>query len=107
MAGANARTKFANDGQGEIFGSNAWSQLALDAYIHSFRAPLQETLSGKNVFNLARANTKGQCAHRCMRRGVRVSTDDVHAGESNPLFRADNLHKPRASIVHGEERQVE
>ena len=37
---ANGRAKFGNDGKGQVFGRNPWSQGTLDTNIHGFRTLL-------------------------------------------------------------------
>ena len=81
-------------------GGDAWSQRTLDANIHRLGTLLQEALCGQDMLNFAGANTKGQCAHGSMRRGMRVAAHQGHARQRDTLLRANNMYNALASVVH-------
>src|SRR5258708_39981479 len=107
MTGAHTCAKFANNGKSHILGGDAWSQRTFDANIHRLGTLLQEALCGQDMLNFAGANTKGQCAHGTMRRGMRVAAYERHARQRDTLLRANNMHNALASVVHVEESHTE
>src|SRR5258706_7389810 len=100
MTAAHTCAKFANNGKRHVLGGDAWSQCTLDANINRLGPLLQEALCGQDMLNFAGANTKGQCTHGSMRRGMRVAAHQGHAWQRDTLLRANNMHNALASVVH-------
>ncbi len=52
------------------------------------------------MFHFRGADAEGQRAECAMGRGVRITADDGGAGQSEALFRADDMHHALAFVVH-------
>src|SRR5713226_49594 len=79
VACTNVCPQLANDGQRQVFGSDAGRQFACDADMHRLRTLLQETLRGKDLLDFAGTNTKGQRSHGPVGRGMRIAAHDGHS----------------------------
>ena len=51
------------------------------------------------MLHLGRTDTEGQCAHRAMRRGMRVTANNRHTRQGRALLRADDVYDALANVV--------
>ena len=55
------------------------------------------------MFHFAGADAERQRAERPMRGGVRISADDDHTGQRQPLLRADDVDDALPDVAHVED----
>ena len=58
------------------------------------------------MLHFGRADTVRQTAERAMRRSMRITADNRHAGKRRPLFRPDDMYNALAFVGHIEIRQA-
>ena len=92
--------QMANDEEGQVFGGDARSKLALHANVHRFGSFLEQALCCQHLFDFACPDAKGQRAKRSMGRGMRVSTHNRHPRQGKAQFRPDDMHNALTCILH-------
>ncbi|KAG0926697.1 hypothetical protein G6F31_018297 [Rhizopus arrhizus] len=86
----------------DVLGRTAEGQFAFHLDQHALGFLHQERLGRQHVLDFRRTDTKGQRTQRAVRAGVRVATDDGHAGQGRALLRADHVHDALAQVIHAE-----
>ena len=103
IAGSTAGRNLADHPEDEVLGGDARRQPTFNANLQGPRFVLQERLRGQHVFDLAGANTEGQCPKGPMGGRVAVAANDGHSGLSKPKFRSDHVNDALVPIVQIEE----
>ena len=80
---------------------------AVDPDLEGLGLPLQQALRGQNVFDLARADAKGESTEGSVRRRVTVATDNGLAGLSEAALGPDHMHDPVAAVAERVELDAE
>mmetsp|Transcript_22345 Transcript_22345/g.41965 ORF Transcript_22345/g.41965 Transcript_22345/m.41965 type:complete len:201 (-) Transcript_22345:107-709(-) len=102
MSCSTSSANASNDGQHQILRSNARVKVSYDANSHVFRRLLQQSLRGKDMFNLRGANTEGKGAKSPVSGGVAVSAHNCHSRLRETLLRSNNMHNALTSVLHAE-----
>src|SRR6266568_4655684 len=84
-------------------GGNALGPLAVHYDVQGLRARLHQALRGKDVLDLAGADTEGQRAKGAVRGSVAVAADDGLPRLRDAQFRADDVHDALVAAVHIEQ----
>ncbi len=83
---------FADDGEDDVFGGDAFGALPVDDDVHRLRFVLGKALRREHMLDFAGANPKRQGSERAVRRGVAVAADNGLTGLRNAEFRPDDMH---------------
>ena len=102
MTGAAGGADLADDGKDHVLGGYAGCQIAVNGDPHVLGRLLDQRLGGQHMLDLGSADAECQRAERAVGRGVRITTDDGHAGLGESLLRPDHMNDALADIVHGE-----
>ncbi len=68
----------------DVFGGDAFGELAIDLDEHVLGALLEERLCSQHMLDLGSANTKGKSTKGTVGGSVRVTADDGGAGSVKP-----------------------
>src|SRR5690242_17148195 len=103
---ANADTR--DDGEDDVFRSDVWRQRAFDRDAHRLRFPVPDRLRREDVpFLIRLADRHCECAHRALRRSMRIATRDEHAWLRQPELRCNDVRDALLRIVRTDVRDTE
>ena len=107
MTGCTVCADAADHRQNHVLGREPGRQVAVEPNLHRPGLLLHETLRGKHVLHLTRADAQGESAKRAVRGSVRVAADDGHSGLGRTKFRPYDVHDALVGRIEIEERQTE
>jgi hypothetical protein len=96
-AGADLR----DNGEDEVLGGDARLQLSADLDRHRLERAQRQGLGGQDVLDLTGADAHADGAEGAVGGGVRVTTDDGHAGLAGAELGADGVDDALVGVAHG------
>ncbi len=106
MTSAPCSADLADNGEGDILCRHAEGSLPFHRHPHVFRFFLHQRLRCQHMLNLGRADTMCERSEGAMGGGMGITTNNGHAWQGEPLFRADDMHDPAPVIGHGKVRHT-
>src|SRR5260370_3483626 len=100
VAVAAADANLSDNGENEVFGSDALGTLAVHQNVQRLRARLRKTLGCQHMLDFASADSESQRAERAMRGGVAVATDECLPGLRDSQLWSDDVHDALILAVH-------
>jgi hypothetical protein len=92
----------ADDVEDDIFAADTGRKLAINLYSHILTPLSDDSLRGKNVFDLRCANAECQSAKCAMSRSMAVAADYGRARESEALLRANDMDNALPIVAQSE-----
>ena len=103
---AAADANFADDGENNVLGGNAFAAFSVDHNVHGLGFVLLHALRGQHVLDFARADAESQRAERAVRGSVAVAANDCLPGLRQAQFRANHVDDALVVAEHIEQRDA-
>ena len=107
VALAAAGADLGDDGQDQVLGGHARLQFAGNLDGHCLEGFQRQGLGGQHVLDLAGADAHGDGAEGAVGGGVRVATDDGHAGLGQAQLRSNGVDDALFNVAHGVQANAE